>query len=212
MRDVILLFGIQGSGKGTQGERIKEKYSFTDITVGNLLREKAKVDTRIRDIQKSGKLVPDEDVQKAIEEKIDSLGENEGILFDGFPRSASQLEIYKKLADKYDFQAKAVSIDISEEEALKRISTRFVCPKCGFIAIGPGKCKCGGELERREDDRDEAGIMQRIRIFINDTQPTLDYFEARGELIRIDGMGSMDEVTERILGAIKAYYKELAKV
>ncbi len=212
MRNVVLMFGIQGSGKGTQAERIKEKYNFTDITVGNLLREKAKTDKRIRDIQKSGKLVPDADVEKVIEEKIETLNESEGILFDGFPRSASQLEIYKKLAKKYDFRAKAISIDISEDEALKRISTRYVCPKCGYIAIGKGKCPCGGELVKREDDTDEAGVRQRIGIFKRDTKPTLDYFEGKGELIRIDGMGTMDEVTARILKSVQDFYKVLAKV
>lgn len=206
MRDVLLLFGMQGSGKGTQGERIMEKYGHEGISVGQLLREKAKVEPRIDEAQKRGVLVPDELVEATVEEKIDSLSEDQKILFDGFPRNKKQLEMYKRIAGSHDFKSLSIMIEIPEEEAIKRISTRYTCSSCGAVDFKPGKCKCGGELERREDDTEEA-VKKRIEIFRADTTPLVEYFKDKGEYVEINGVGTFDEVTQRIFEELDDYYK-----
>lgn len=212
MRNVLLLFGMQGSGKGTQGERIKKRYGkFTDIVVGQLLREGAKNDPKMQALMKTGKLFPNPMIEAVIEEKIKTISDDERILFDGFPRSESQLEIYKSLSQKHGFESLAVNIVITEEEALKRLSKRYTCPKCDYIAVGQGKCpKCGIELEKRVDDQDEAAVKQRIDIFKKDTQPIMDYFRQEGELIEIDGVGTFDEVTSRVFKELDERYEPLA--
>lgn len=209
MRKVLILFGIQGSGKGTQGERIKERYGgFTDIVVGQLLREKAKTDPEISEYYNTGKLFPAEVVEPIIAEKIASMADDEKILFDGFPRNAEQLDPYKHLAKKYDFNVVAVNIEISEEEALKRLGKRYTCPGCEYIAVGEGKCpKCGVELVKRDDDKEDA-IKKRIEIFKADTRPLLDYFRKNSDFIEIDGEGSFDEVTQRIFEKLDDKYKD----
>ncbi|MEK7447831.1 MAG: nucleoside monophosphate kinase [Patescibacteria group bacterium] len=207
MRDVLLLFGMQGSGKGTQGERIMEKYGHEGISAGQLLRDKAVTDPRINEAQKRGVLVPDEIVETTVEEKIDSLDEDQRIFFDGFPRSDMQLEMYKRITERYDFKSLAIMIEIPEAEAIKRISTRYTCPSCGAVDFKPGKCKCGGELERREDDTEEA-VKKRIEIFKADTAPLVEYFKDKGEYIEINGVGTFDEVTRRIFKELDKYYQE----
>lgn len=210
MRDVLLLFGMQGSGKGTQGERIKERYGrFTDVIVGQLLREGAKTNPEMQALMKTGKLFPNPMIEAVIEERIKMIPENERIIFDGFPRSEIQLEIYENLAEKHGFKSLAVDIMITEEEALKRLSKRYVCPKCDHVAIGSGKCpKCGVDLEKRVDDQDETAVKQRISIFKKDTRPIMDYFKQEGELIEVDGVGTFDEVTQRIFEKLDDYYKK----
>lgn len=208
MRDVLLLFGMQGSGKGTQAERIKEKYGYTDISIGQLLRDKAKEDLSISEIQKTGSLIPDEIVEKLVEEKVESLAEGQKILFDGFPRLKTQLEIYKRLSEKYGFNSLAILIEIPEEEAVKRINTRYTCPKCGAVGFEPGRCgKCRSEMIKRTDDTKEA-VRKRIEIFKRDTAPLAEYFKEKGELAIVDGVGSFDEVTQRIFKAIDDFHKK----
>lgn len=209
MRKVLILFGMQGSGKGTQGERIKERYGgFTDIIVGQLIREKAKIDSEISAYYNTGKLFPAEIVEPIISEKIAAMTEDEKILFDGFPRNAEQLSTYKHLADKYDFNVVAVNIEIREEEALKRLGKRYTCPSCEYIAVGEGECpKCGVELVKRDDDKEDA-ISKRIEIFKADTRPLIDYFRQNSDFIEIDGEGSFDEVTQRIFRELDKYYQK----
>lgn len=211
MRDVLILFGMQGSGKGTQGERIKERYGkFTDIIVGQLLREKAKTDPEIGEYYDTGKLFPAEIVEPIIAEKINALSGDEKILFDGFPRNKEQLGTYKNLSDKYDFDTVAVNILIDEKESLERLSKRYVCPNCEYMKVGEGDCpKCGTKLELRRDDADVSVIKKRIGIFKKDTQPVINYFKEKGELIEIDGIGTFDEVTERVFKELDKHYKPI---
>ncbi len=213
MRDVLLLFGMQGSGKGTQGERIKKRYGgFTDIIVGQLLREKARTDKKMEVFMKTGNLFPDEIVENVIEEKIDALSAEEKILFDGFPRSESQFLIFERLARKYQFHTVALNILINEEESLERLRKRYVCPKCDYMQVGEGTCPNDGtKLELRLDDTNPEIIKHRISIFKKDTQPIIDHFKEKGELTEIDGIGSFDEVTERIFKVLDKYY-EVSKV
>ncbi len=208
MRDVLLLFGMQGSGKGTQGKRIKERYGgFTDIIVGQLLREKAKTDKDMEMLMKTGDLFPDEIVEDVTEKKIDTLSSGEKILFDGFPRSESQLLMFERLAAKYQFHTVALNILINEEESLVRLRKRYVCPKCDYMQVGEGNCpKDGAKLELRIDDTNPEIIKHRIAIFKKDTQPIIDHFKEKGELTEIDGIGSFDEVTERIFKVLDKYY------
>jgi adenylate kinase len=209
MRNVLVIFGMQGSGKGTQGERIKERYGgFTDIIVGQLLREKMKTNKEMQELMKTGNLFPDEMVEGVIEEKIQTLPEGEKILFDGFPRSESQFEMFQRLSNKYQFDIVAINILINEKEAFKRLSKRYICPKCDYFQVGKGKCpKCGTKLELRSDDVDVNVIKKRIEIFKKNTQPIINHFKEKGQLIEIDGIGTFDEVSERIFKKLDDYYK-----
>lgn len=211
MRKVLILFGMQGSGKGTQGERIKERYGgFTDIIVGQLLREKMKTNEEMQALMKTGKLFPNHMVEGVIEEKIQTIPEGEKILFDGFPRNADQLEIYKNLAKAHDFEVVAVNILISQDEALKRLGKRYTCPNCDYISIGAGKCpKCDVDLEKRVDDEDENAVKKRIEIFEKDTRPLIDYYKENSEFVEVDGVGTFDEVSDRIFTRLDKYYEPI---
>jgi adenylate kinase len=97
-------------------------------------------------------------------------------------------------------------IQIPEEEAIKRISTRYTCPECGAIDFKPGKCKCGSEMIRREDDTEDA-VKKRIEIFKADTAPLVDYFKNKDGFVEINGVGTFEEVTQRIFEKLDDYYK-----
>jgi len=211
MRDILVIFGMQGSGKGTQGERVKARYGgFTDIIVGQLLREKARTDEKMEALMKTGNLFPDEMVEGVIDEKIRTLSEGERILFDGFPRSESQFQMFERIAGKYQFNVVAINILIDEKESLERLSKRYVCPKCDYMQIGEGVCpKDSTKLELRMDDTNPEIIKKRISIFKKDTQPIIDHFKERGELVEIDGIGTMDEVSERVFQVLDEHYKPL---
>ncbi len=207
----IVILGPQGSGKGTQAERLAQKYKLEHLDVGGTLRELSKMDTllgkEIYSILNVAKgLIPDELLFKVLRLKLSSLPREQGIIFDGAPRNLEQakhLEILlKEFGKKTD---KVFFISISEDESLRRISSRWMCEKCKAILImgkdikkPADRCpKCGGCIKQREDDTQE-GVKKRLAVFKKETLPVIEYFREKGLLIEVGGEKPIEKVFQNI--------------
>ncbi|MBU2496898.1 MAG: nucleoside monophosphate kinase [Nanoarchaeota archaeon] len=188
----IILLGKQGSGKGTQGELISEKYQIPLITAGDLLRKISKEHTslgkKVKEILNSGKLAPNELTNKIILNEIKSL---QSFILDGFPRSMIQALALEKAKIKLDY---IFLIDIDDSLAIERLSARRVCSKCkeiyNVITKKPKKqsiCdKCKGKLVQRDDDKPDA-IKKRLSIFRKETLPVLNLYKKKSIVHIING-------------------------
>ncbi len=192
----IILLGAAGSGKGTQAKRIAEKYDMTHISMGDLCRAAAKEDTeigrKIKKILTTGDLVPTEITFELLKKKIKECG---NIVFDGFPRSLDQAELLDEICEPN----LVISIEIPDEEAIRRLSKRRQCKKCGEITTDEyEKCpKCEGELYHRKDDYPEA-IKERLEIYHENVEPLKEYYKPRDIVHIIDGTQTREKVFENI--------------
>ncbi len=204
----LIILGPQGSGKGTQAALLKERLGFVLITTGEELRRIAKTDTDIgrkvnQSINVEGRLVADASlVAEMIKNRIMSVPLMTGIILDSFPRSIEQYELMKKFwPDTTRGGYKVIFIELAEDEAVRRLSKRMVCERCG--AIYPSgdleKCtKCGGRLVHRVDDHPVA-IKKRLELFNSLTMPMLKMMEKDVEVVHVDGSPSIEEVHQEIL-------------
>jgi len=208
----LVIFGRQGAGKGTQSARLSQHYGAPHISTGDMLRAAVANATPIgleaKSYMDSGRLVPDEVMLGVVEER---LAEPDvaagGFLLDGFPRTVVQAEALGRFAD-IDV---AVDLQVPEEVVLERISSRRVCKSCGRIysvqapPTSDWTCDaCGGEVVQRDDDTPEA-VAKRLSAYATETQPTIDYYAGTGVLVAVDGLGTPDEVTARLISAIDAH-------
>jgi adenylate kinase len=206
----LILFGPPGAGKGTQAQRISGRYGVQHISTGDILRASVKEGTDLGKLAKAfmdkGELVPDEVVIGIIKERITKGETRKGFMLDGFPRTIPQAEALDKTLNEDGLKIQAViSIEVDDEEIVRRISGRRVCEKCGamyHIAYEPpkksGYCdRCGGNLYQRDDDQ-EGVIRNRLRVYRAQTEPLKDYYSKSGILYRIDGMGKVEEVFSRV--------------
>jgi len=178
MKHKILVLGPQGSGKGTQADILAKKLGIPALSMGQLLRDEVSsgsvLGRKIDDIIKGGDLVSDDaalDVLKVRVQKHDALG---GYIIDGYPRNMAQLQTF----DDFDVPTALVVITIPTEETLKRLLKR-------------------AEIERREDDNEET-IMKRLEIYHNDTEPIIEEYRKLGVVHEVDGIGTIEEVSERV--------------
>lgn len=195
----IVIFGIQGSGKGTQAKLLSESLGYQHVNIGDLLRDQVSRGTELGNEVKAviarGELVEDELIFRLIANAIQANAK--GIVFDGFPRTEAQAE---HLGRHFTVR-KVFYLDLSEEEAISRIGARRVCQSCGenfnLNSKKPAKegvCdRCGGKLGIRQDDRPEA-IRKRMIEFYAQTQGLTSWFEAHGLLARIDAGKSVEAV------------------
>jgi len=213
----LILFGPPGAGKGTQASRISSKYGILHISTGDILRAAVKEGTGLGRLAKSymdkGDLVPDEVVIGIIKERIRKPDSREGFMLDGFPRTIPQAEALDRMLTEEGLKIGAViSIEVDDEEIVRRISGRRVCEKCGamyHITYDPpknaGYCdKCSGKLFQRDDDSEEV-IRRRLQVYRSQTEPLKEYYRKAGILKGIQGMGTVDEVfggIQKILNAM----------
>lgn len=208
----LVLFGIQGSGKGTQSRIIAEKGGFEIFETGAELRKLSDENTplaqKVKSIVEAGHLVPTEIVMEIIEMFIEKLAAGKRVLFDGIPRSADQKEQFDALMAKTGRSFKGILIALSEEEALRRLTTRRLCKNCG--AIYPATylqetCeKCGGELVTRKDDTPDA-IQIRLQTFREKTLPVIQAYETSGLMLKVNGEQEVPKVTEDILALLPQF-------
>ena len=197
----LIFFGMQGAGKGTIGKQIAAKYNLEIFETGGALRALAQEDSplghKVKEIIEAGKLVPNEVVMEIVEDFMQKLPEGKAILFDGIPRKVEQAESLNTLLDKYDRKYKAVLIKITEEIALKRLTTRQICSKCKKVFAADYKSEtcdaCGEELITRADDNPES-IKTRLEAFRTETMPAIEMY--KDKMIEIDGEPSIEEVVE----------------
>ena len=210
----IILLGAPGAGKGTQAANIARKLNLTHIASGDLFRQALEQGTKLgmqaESYMEKGELVPDGITTQMVLERLSAPDSEAGVILDGFPRNLEQAEaLDEALAGQNKAIDKVVSIKVPAEELLRRLSGRWVCRHCqavyNIIESPPkvrGKCdKCGGELYQRPDDTAETA-KKRLEVYFVQTAPLIDYYRQRGKLLEIDGEGSVDEVTQRIVAAL----------
>jgi len=206
----ISILGLPGSGKGTQADILAQKLGMFHLSTGELAREWAKKDPRINSIVQSGGLVPEEEMTNYMSEYLEkNVPQTDGILFEGYPRFINQYDYLKKwLEEKGGKINYVIFLDISEEEVIKRLSTRRTCEKCERIynivtnpPPSPNTCECGGKLYQRSDDNPES-IRTRFKYYRDNVQPLIEHLTEEGVLVKIDGSKPIEDVTKEILGKI----------
>ena len=202
----IILFGIQGSGKGTQGKVLAEKYNLKSFDMGGQLREMissgSDLGMKLKGIVEAGNLVDDDTVIEVIESFLSTATSDQSILFDGIPRTLKQSEKLLNLLESNNRDAFAVLVKISEKEALRRTTQRRLCEKCKGI-YGPDyksdECHhCGGKLITRSDDNLES-IQRRIDTYNTETVPVIKDFYDRDHLIEVDGEQAINDVSAEMI-------------
>ncbi len=206
----LLVIGPQGSGKGTQAQKIAERYHIPHVSTGDIFRESIRNQTglgkKVKAIIDKGELVPDELTVSIVKDRLQKPDVKKGFLLDGFPRN---LEQGKALDDFAELDA-VLNIDIPDEEAVRRIGGRRTCQKCAAVyhtLYSPSKkegvCdKCGGRLLIRDDDK-EGAIRKRLAIYHDLTTPLLDYYRKKGILHYIDGKPPIPEVTKSVFEVLQ---------
>lgn len=208
----IIVLGKPGSGKGVQSEILAQKFNLEHIDMGQTLREFSQkedaIGQEIYDIQNVKKtLVPSRILREVLHLKIGSFRSEQGIVFDGVPRTLDQEQYLAEALQEFGRKVdKVFFIDISEPESINRISRRWNCDRCKKILImgkdiqkETDRCPfCQGEITRRIDDTPE-GIKKRLKVFQKETVPVLEKFKKRGILIELNGEKTITEVSREIL-------------
>lgn len=210
----LVLFGIQGSGKVTQSKMIAEKFNLQIFETGGELRKLSNEDSelakKVKSIIESGKLVPTEVVMEIVANFLHQLPEGACALFDGIPRSDDQQVQFDALMKKEGRSFMGLTIDLTEEEAMKRLTTRRICTKCKEIYPTfydkPVCEKCGGELVTRSDDTPDA-IKIRLSTFTEKTLPVINDYKSRGLMLDVNGRESIGNVTKEIFEVLSPHFK-----
>lgn len=187
----IVLFGPPGAGKGTQSEKLIEKYNIEHISTGDLFRKHLGEGTELgklaRKYMDEGNLVPDEVVIGMVEDKINHSLDASGVIFDGFPRTVAQAEALDNLLTKKGTAISGmIALEVPEEELKNRLMER-------------------GKTSGRVDDQDEEKINNRIKVYNQETLPVANYYEKQGKLSKIHGVGAIYEIFQKICAVVDKY-------
>jgi adenylate kinase len=214
--DYIVLLGPPGAGKGTQAKIVAERFGLTHISSGDIFRENLKNKTELGKLadgyMERGELVPDDLTIAMIRERLSRPDCQEGALLDGFPRTPAQADALGKIIVDLDGRLIAVPyINVPSPVLIERLSGRWTCRAAGHVfheKYNPPKqaSRCdfdGSELYQREDDKAET-VANRIHVYLDQTQPLIDYYKEKGLLIEVDGSQSIENVTTELLAALGA--------
>lgn len=184
----LILFGPPGSGKGTQATKLAEEYTLLHLSTGDLFRSEMQKETELGKRAKSyidhGELVPDEVTIGMLRNKVEGHPEVEGFIFDGFPRTIPQAEALDNLMKEKESSISAlIAMEVKEDEIVNRLLER-------------------GKTSGRKDDQDERIIRSRIEVYRNETKPVFDYYDEKDKSYKVDGMGNIDEIFERLCTVI----------
>ena len=206
----LILLGAPGAGKGTQAERLSKELNIPTISTGNILRAAIKNGTptglKAKSFMDAGQLVPDEVIIGIITERLAEKDCANGYILDGVPRTIAQAEAIESAGIHFDA---VVSIEISDETIMERMSGRRVCEHCGasyhLVAVPPkvpGVCdSCGGKLIQRHDDEPET-VKHRLEVYHKETEPLKDFYAERGLLRSVENQPSVEATTKAILNAL----------
>jgi adenylate kinase len=201
----IVLFGIQGSGKGTLGKMVAEKYGYLVFETGGELRKLSAQDSelgkKVKSIVEAGRLVPNEVVMDIIENFMTQVPAGKEVLFDGLPRKMEQAETFDALMDKLGRKFTGILIDVPEDIVMKRLMSRRICENCKTVypsAYTKDKCeKCDGKLVARSDDNPES-IKTRIRAYYDETTPVIEHYKKHGKMLVMNGNLNIEDATKEI--------------
>lgn len=213
----IILLGPPGAGKGTQASRLVEEHGMVQLSTGDMLRAAVKAGTPIglqaKAVMDAGELVSDEIVSGLIGERLDELGNETSVIFDGYPRTAAQAEaldgILSARGRKLDH---VIELVVDEDALVDRITGRFSCANCGEgyhdrykLPKVKGTCDvCGShDFKRRPDDNEET-VRTRMAEYRAKTEPILPIYEARGIVSKVDGMAAIDVVNDAIEAILRS--------
>jgi adenylate kinase len=211
----IVLLGPPGVGKGTQAKILSKRTGLAHISSGDLFRENLKNQTELGKLAQTymtrGELVPDDVTIRMIRDRLSRPDCKAGAILDGFPRTPTQAEALESILAEFNGQVDAVPVIIvAGNELIERLSNRWTCRARGHIFNGKtnppketGKCDFdGSELYQRDDDRAET-VKHRIQVYMDQTLPLITYYRDRGKLVEVDGMQSIEEVTQALMDALK---------
>ena len=210
----IIMLGAPGAGKGTQAKMIAEKYGIPHVSTGDIFRANIKNGTELgmeaKKYMDQGQLVPDELTVKILLDRVAQDDCKNGYVLDGFPRTIPQAEVLDKalteLGDAIDF---AIDVNVPDENIVKRMSGRRACVGCGatyHIVYNPtkveGKCDtCGADLILRDDDKPET-VLNRLKVYHEQTQPLIDFYTKKGVIAEVDGTKDMKDVFDAIVAIL----------
>jgi adenylate kinase len=216
----IVMLGAPGSGKGTQSQKLVEKYSIPQISTGDLLREAVASGSELGQQAKvtmdAGQLVSDELVLGIIQERLKQPDAKKGFILDGFPRNLAQARSLHAMLEQIGLPLQATLLmDLDSDVLMQRLTGRLSCSRCGAVfnfytspPILENVCdKCGARLHRRADDT-EATIENRLKVYENQTRPLVDYYSEQGILYTVDAVGEPEGVFRRLQKALKAALTE----
>ncbi|TMN22399.1 adenylate kinase [Lentibacillus cibarius] len=211
----LILMGLPGAGKGTQAEKINERYNIPHISTGDMFRLAIKEGTELGQKAKAymdqGELVPDDVTIGIVKERLQKDDCKDGFLLDGFPRTIAQAEgLESLLSDMKESIDYVLHVSVPEEKLIERLTGRRICPECGttyHVIYNPpeqeGLCdKDGSQLIQREDDQAET-VKNRLKVNMEQAKPLLDYYEAKGYLVGINGDQDINQVFSDIQAAIE---------
>jgi adenylate kinase len=209
----VILFGPPGAGKGTIAGVLTEKLSIPHIATGDMLREEVREGTELgrkaQGYMEAGDLVPDDLIVEMTRGRLAQADAQRGFILDGFPRTVAQAQALEQmLGGEPDV---VIDLQVPEEELVRRLSGRRVCPKCGAIyqvdtmpPRQPGICdRCGSKLIQRSDDTPEA-VRNRLQVYRRQSEPVLGYYRERGLLRSVDGTLGSTAVAEEVAAELSA--------
>ncbi len=207
----LVIFGPPNAGKGTQSQKLSEKYKIPQVSTGDLLRkavaDKTPLGVKVKSYLDQGKLGPDRLIVQIIRERCAMTDCGGGYILDGFPRTMAQAYELEKIT-QVDL---VLNIVVDFDALLERAVGRRVCPKDGTVyhikynppKKLPGKCdRCGSPLVQRDDDKEET-VRERLRVYKEQTEPLIEYYRKKCKLVDIDGAGGIDSVFNQMVVAIE---------
>jgi len=212
----VVLLGPPGGGKGTQAQKLIEKFKMPQVSTGDLFRAAVKNQTdlgkKAKEYMDKGQLVPDEIVIGMVKERMAKDDCKQGFILDGFPRTIAQAEALDKMLPELKMKLDAVvEIAVPDPEVVKRLSGRRTCTKCGAMyhvefnaPKTAGKCdKCGSDLYQRDDDNEKT-IKSRLDVYHNQTSPLINYYREKGIYKKVEGTGDINNIFKNVVKALGA--------
>jgi adenylate kinase len=211
----IVLFGPPGSGKGTQAALLKDRVKLAHISTGDILREAVRLGTpagkKAEPFMNVGQLAPDDIVNELVAERFRRQDRPENFMMDGYPRTLEQVRFFENVLQEQGLPLdRVVFLEISDDEAVRRIGGRRTCPKCKATyhieskpPKKPGVCDvCGTALEQRSDDKEET-VRERLKIYRATTATVAPYYQQRGLLREVPGEGDIETIYKAVERALK---------
>jgi adenylate kinase len=207
----LVLIGCPGAGKGTQAKKLSAHFDIAHISTGDLLRDEIKsgseLGKKVSEIINKGGLVSDDIVCEMLTNRIKADDCKNGYILDGYPRNLTQAEGLSAIVGQLDH---VVCYDVDDNIIVDRMVGRRSCPDCGrmyHVTYNPpkteGKCdNCGADLIQRKDDNEET-VVNRLKVYHETTAPVIDYYEKQGILLRVNGVGDIDDIFNTVVKALE---------